>query len=586
MVEKGKNMKKSNEKIWSKIFCPTNLKIYNIIIFFMAIIIFELGYCNHTFTENLIQGEITTFYFSICRGVIYILAFIAVMLFNLKVNFEGIQKSYQNRKKRIVVITYFSIAIIILLGIGLKAILTEGTTILLIQLSMLLLAILGGATSVIYISSNYTVNIISMFLLLSIFAITCKTYNVLDEKKHFMEAYNISYGNLDFNNPIVDKQFMENIPRGTHYITMAENFKTPYNYEKGEIPEDDKADSTPAAYSPVLYMPSAFGILLGRLLGGSVADVFFLGRIFNLLTYMGLAVIILKILPYKKNITFAILMIPLLTCLAGTYSSDALGMGLVTLFVAYCLKLYQDKENITLKKLLILIALYGLTLTFKSMSYIGIGLLIFILPLKDILKKMKHKTIWLILFGLCILGLVLLIQPKIDIDAGDARVENTGFSAQLENIIEHPSILLKVAYNHLTQSLLNYNWLVDINFRHYFSEAATWIFLIMLIYYIYIALKDDSINFGKKEKIIFIITFLVVYGMTSAVLYLTFTPVGSEVLTGYSPRYILPIVLLILMCVSNKNLKNTEMPTDTLIKTNFICEIFLLTSLIGSIFMW
>ena len=88
------SVKKSNEKIWSKIFCPTNLKIYNIIIFFMAIIIFELGYCNHTFTENLVQGKITTFYFSICRGVIYILAFVAVMLFNLKVNFEGIQKYF------------------------------------------------------------------------------------------------------------------------------------------------------------------------------------------------------------------------------------------------------------------------------------------------------------------------------------------------------------------------------------------------------------------------------------------------------------------------------------------------------------
>ena len=56
-------MKEKN--ILKTIFSENKLKIYNIIIILISIIIFEFGYCNHTFTENLMQGKITNFYFSI-----------------------------------------------------------------------------------------------------------------------------------------------------------------------------------------------------------------------------------------------------------------------------------------------------------------------------------------------------------------------------------------------------------------------------------------------------------------------------------------------------------------------------------------
>ena len=55
-----------------KLFTSKNLKIINYIICILAILIFEFGYCNHTFTERAVKGEITPFYFSACRGVVYL----------------------------------------------------------------------------------------------------------------------------------------------------------------------------------------------------------------------------------------------------------------------------------------------------------------------------------------------------------------------------------------------------------------------------------------------------------------------------------------------------------------------------------
>ena len=49
-----------------------------------------------------------------------------------------------------------------------------------------------------------------------------------------------------------------------------------------------------------------------------------------------------------------------------------------------------------------------------------------------------------------------------------------------------------------------------------------------------------------------------VWGITSAPLYITITEVGSLHIGGYQARYIMPILPLALMCVSSERLKSKE----------------------------
>ena len=65
------------------------MKIFNIFIVIISILIFELGYCNHTFVKELIiNKQITPFHISLCRGIIYIIIIIITLIFNKKNNFE------------------------------------------------------------------------------------------------------------------------------------------------------------------------------------------------------------------------------------------------------------------------------------------------------------------------------------------------------------------------------------------------------------------------------------------------------------------------------------------------------------------
>ena len=65
-------------------------------------------------------------------------------------------------------------------------------------------------------------------------------------------------------------------------------------------------------------------------------------------------------------------------------------------------------------------------------------------------------------------------------------------------------------------------------------------------------------NFKIKDKILLGLGFLLPFGMTSAILYLSFTPVRNLHIYGYQARYIFPILPLLLCCISNNKIKCTK----------------------------
>ena len=76
-----------------------------------------------------------------------------------------------------------------------------------------------------------------------------------------------------------------------------------------------------------------------------------------------------------------------------------------------------------------------------------------------------------------------------------------------------------------------------------------------MLFILYVALIEDEHVFKIKDKIIMIISFLLVWGMTSVALYLSFTQVGALYVAGYQTRYIAPVLPLLLLCMANNKVK-------------------------------
>lgn len=538
-----------------KIFSKTNIKIFNWIFLIALILIFEFGYCNVEFTTSVLTHiQSDGFHFSLCRGVVYLIILVLMYFMNKSDIISEISNSFKNKTKRTILILYVIIAVLAFALYLYKFLLKQEIS--LIQFSMVSILLISAFVAIEYATNKYFTNIISIFLIGAVFCITVNAYHTLDEKKHFMSAYNLSYGNIDYGDPVIDKQFMEELPRGTHYSQFVKFFKIKYQFQEGSLPEESAVDSTPATYSPIIYIPSALGILVGRILQGSVADIFLMGRLFNLLAYIGLLTLTIKVLPYKKNIFLMMMTIPIIMCFSSTYSVDGIGIGFVSLFIAYCLKLHENKDEIKTKDLVNLAIIYTLVLAFKSMSYIFVGILIFLLPLKDIIKKYK-KQLLLIIIGFIIANLLILsIQPKVNLT--DNRYDDVNSTEQIKNVLHNPLIVIEVMISQVQNRLLNFNWLRDFNADAYLSSKANSVFVIMFIYYFYVAFKDDSKNFNLKEKIIMLLAFGLTFGFTSGILYVSCTPVGAIAVGGYQTRYIFPIITLIMMLLSNKTLKNQD----------------------------
>ena len=82
---------------------------------------------------------------------------------------------------------------------------------------------------------------------------------------------------------------------------------------------------------------------------------------------------------------------------------------------------------------------------------------------------------------------------------------------------------------------------------------------------------------------IFILGFLITFAATSGMLYLTFTEIGKDIVSGYQTRYILPVLPLLLISVANKTVRvRRKMNMNRNIA--YVATMFLLLGVFGTIF--
>ena len=421
---------------------------------------------------------------------------------------------------------------------------------------------LMGSVFVIYVSNNHIKNIILTVMTIGmVFTITTKFNHAVDEKRHFMSALNLSYFNFDYaENPITDLE-IEKLPQLSKFSTIDEFLEDDYTPQVSE--EVNKADvpSLPAEYNFLMYTAPAIGIFIAKTLGGSIIDLYIMGRIFNLILYGILISIATKLLPYKKNVFMIIFLMPMSLLLAASYSIDGVCIGVVSIFIAYCLKLKKEKDVISLKDFLILAGLFIILLLAKSMSYLMVGVMVFMLPIIPTLKKNKKYLpiiITVFLIACIILGTLVIYVKNTRIISDTRANGNVSVSEQLENLLHNPIFDIRLLILHIRNTLFNFNWLTMLNDQVFFTHNATYVMLPLLLFLLYVALTEDDYNFKVKDKIVMILSFLLTFFMTSMVLYLSFTPVGKLSIDGYQTRYILPILSLLLFCVSNNKVKTIK----------------------------
>lgn len=276
---------------------------------------------------------------------------------------------------------------------------------------------------------------------------------------------------------------------------------------------------------------------------------------------------------------------PMLLALSGVYSVDGIVIGIVAIFIGCCLKLYEQKDKISIKQLLILVGMFTLLGTLKSMGYISIGLVIFILPIIKIIRENKKYIAVIILLAILSVVLNLFINYSLSKEQiSDTRVEGTDAGAQIQFIKENPATYGKILSDHTKKSLINFDVIAYLNAPMFFGKNYYYVFFFLFLYMLYTGVLDDSKNFGKKQKAVFIGTFIITFIITSTMLYISYTKVGEKIINGFQPRYLYPMIPLLLMCFSSDRVKRLVDNGKEARNIAYISSIFIILSIIGILF--
>ena len=141
----------------------------------------------------------------------------------------------------------------------------------------------------------------------------------------------------------------------------------------------------------------------------------------------------------------------------------------------------------------------------------------------------------------------------------------------------------KILIKHTIDNFDNLKSLSFLNAPMFFTKTYYKAFIVILAYLLFISVTDSSKHLSAKTRVVFMLSFFVVFAMTSTSMYLSYTPVGASFINGYQKRYLFPILLLLFMSLSIKKfeLKNKFKYSDL-----YICypsAIFLIISMVDVI---
>ena len=398
------------------------------------------------------------------------------------------------------------------------------------------------------------------------------TYNAWDEEVHFQNVYSIASGKhvkwSEATQAIIDKK----TPSCNTKAEYAE-LRAAMNEKGREVLHLETKETGVVSYSFLAYIPMAVMMKIGMLLNLSFSNMYMLGKIGNLLFYVAIMFLAIRLAKKKKLFLVFIAMMPTSIYLAASYSYDAVVFACVTLgSVLWCNEMFYSQKKYQAVNMVSSIFFFVGCLS--KAVYIPLILVMLLLPRVQKMKK-KYKVIFWIGI-LTILGLVLMtfvlpvfsntIAGNVSF-GGDSRGGDTSVVRQILSMIQHPWATIKLLVTDILRfdnfrnlgdpSSSNYfvGNLMFLNFGALGVLSHKWVMLllpVLLLTLIYRDKQDSVISYSFLYRLFIILVIIITVILIWVALYLSFTPVGVESIAGVQARYYLPLLYLVALLVTNK----------------------------------
>jgi uncharacterized membrane protein len=207
----------------------------------------------------------------------------------------------------------------------------------------------------------------------------------LDEANHFFRVYQLSGGTVlsEYSNKRVGGMVPDCAVTylGRLYAVGAQadvfRWRTFFQEPAGCSPSATRfyAFENTAVYSPVSYVPQALGVAIARMVRAPLPLLFYTGRLFGALAYLGLVYLALRVATDGRNVLLVVALMPMALTSASEYSADGMTLALALLLVAGVIRCRQDPRAARWAFALAAGAALGLALTKSSYGVLALALL-------------------------------------------------------------------------------------------------------------------------------------------------------------------------------------------------------------------
>lgn len=409
---------------------------------------------------------------------------------------------------------------------------------------------------------------------------------VSDEDAHYYKAYTVSQLKVKptIYNEVPTVVVQKDVNSVKDYKTLSEEIAVKTNYKS-----TTSIIGLANAYNFLLYVPSAFGIGISRILNLNIFIGYYIGRIMNFICFLFLGYFSLKKIPYCKNILFIYLFNPMLIHQAISLSADSLINSICIFFISYTLYLSSIKSINNHQKLILFISMISLA----TMKYVYVPLVLITLSLfkKCESKKEKYRLIISSLIVFLFTLILFKYTNSIIIQSNDVSSINNdidlGYGNTIISVIKNPLHYANILFNSIIYRGTFY-------VESFFGTQLGWFsidnFRIMIYIYIY-WLFYNSIKFNdsvlqKSEKILFSLILFAMINIIFFAFYLSYADYSQYTIHGIQGRYFIPFMLLFFLLIKKKNpnnsIENQNKIFNRTIKIITIVNIFSILSIIQS----
>ncbi|MBF0319136.1 MAG: DUF2142 domain-containing protein [Nitrospirae bacterium] len=427
-----------------------------------------------------------------------------------------------------------------------------------------------------------------------IFVFVTPPFQAPDEYHHMFRAYHVSMGGI-----VSSKAFGKSgaqLPEslGNTVLNVSTNLSQhPNNKQKlRDIAKVLRIPLEPnrtvfyffpntARYAPVMYAPQALGILAGRLFNSTPVTIMYLGRVTNLVVWILLIYIAIRITPIYKWLFVLLALTPMSLFLGASLSADAFTNSIAFVFAAMVFSIAFGRAEKVSNRELALIFLVSAMLSLSKQVYAPMLLFIFMVPMCKFgtIKRYIGAMVSFFAFNAAVAVSWYLLSKDLLIPLG--KKLDTSPQRQLQNIMHYPldyivtmkNTLVKYWMDILTEFTGKLGWLD--------TELPVYIHITFWALLVFIALTENKtgIVIKLKDKAIAAAALISTAFLVALSQYLTWTEVNSDIIEGLTGRYFIPAsTALFILFYNNKLHIDTKRPLFGILILSYLAVIMLSTT--------